>query len=115
MPLYRRLPKRGMGRGHKGNMCSHVKVSYAVVNLGGLDLFDSGGEVGPAELMEKGLVKTVRKPIKILGNGELSKSLTVRAQAFSASAARKIEEAGGKAEVVALGGQDEATPAEQEA
>jgi len=86
-----------------------------VVNLGGLDLFDSGGEVGPAELMEKGLVKTVRKPIKILGNGELSKSLTVRAQAFSASAARKIEEAGGKAEVVALGGQDEATPAEQEA
>jgi len=115
MPLYRRLPKRGMGRGHKGNMCSHTKVPYHVVNLRDLDVFEGGSEVGPNELREKGLVKTVRKPIKILGDGKLAKALTVRAQAFSASAARVIEEAGGQVEKVALGEPNEETSAEQEA
>lgn len=92
MPLYRRLPKRGF----------HNKwsVEYAIVNIADLDVFETGAVVDPVALIEAGLLKNVLDGIKILGNGEITKSLTVRAQAFSKSAVDKINAAGGKTEVI---------------
>ena len=92
MPLQRRIPKRGFK-----NVGAPVVVN---VNVGQLDVFDNGAEVTVESLRERGLVKGQFDRVKVLGTGELKKKLTVRVHAFSASAAQKIEKAGGKAEVV---------------
>jgi large subunit ribosomal protein L15 len=93
MPLYRRLPKRGF---------THLRrIELVPVNVGKLDRFDDGAEVNFESLKEAGLAKGGRfGGVKILGQGELSKKLTVKARAFSASARTKIEAAGGTCEVV---------------
>jgi large subunit ribosomal protein L15 len=92
MPLYRRLPKRGF-------TCRNSKDIVAV-NLGALEVFEDGSTVTVETLIENGIVRNPRDGVKILGNGELTKKLTVQANAFSASAAEKIEALGGKAEVI---------------
>lgn len=91
LPLYRALPKRGFKN------VNHVE--YAVVNVGDLESFDAETVVTPALLKDKGLVKKEYDGLKILGNGKLSKKLTVIANKFSATAKKAIEDAGGKAEV----------------
>lgn len=90
MPLTRRVPKRGFR--------NPFRTRYVPVNLDGLDLFDAGQEVSPDSLREKGLAR--RGLVKILGRGELSKPLTVKAHGFSRSARQKIEAAGGRVEVL---------------
>ena len=92
MPLYRRIPKRGFtSRNHK---------EIVAINLSALEQFEDGAEVSVATLIEAGVVKNARDGVKILGNGELTKKLTVKANAFSKSATEKIEALGGKAEVI---------------
>ncbi len=92
MPLQRRLPKRGF--------TPLSKKVYALVNLRDLDVFEAGMVVDLAALGKAGLVSNVLDGIKILGDGDLSKALTVQAHKFSKSAQEKIEAAGGKAEVI---------------
>ncbi len=93
LPLVRRLP-------HTRGFTNIFKVNYAVVNLDMLNAkFDSGAQVNPSALLERGLVNAA-KHVKILGRGELKKSLNVQAHAFSASAKEKIAAAGGKAEEI---------------
>ncbi|MDX9872041.1 MAG: 50S ribosomal protein L15 [Clostridia bacterium] len=92
-PLQRRTPKRGF--------TNIFKTEYVVINLKQLeDRFEAGAVVTPAALVEVGLVKKIQDGVKILGNGELTKALTVKAQAFSKSAAEKIAAAGGQTEVI---------------
>ena len=91
-PLYRRLPKRGFH--------NFTSTEYAIVNVADLNRFEDGAEVTVETLVEAGIVKNPRDGVKILGNGELTKKLTVQANAFSASAKEKIEALGGKAEVI---------------
>ena len=92
LPLYRALPKRGFKN------VNHVE--YAVVNVGDLERFDANTVVTPALLKEVGLVKKEYDGVKILGNGKLSKALTVQANKFSKSAEKAITEAGGKVEAL---------------
>jgi large subunit ribosomal protein L15 len=93
MPLHRRVPKRGFH--------NPFRVEYAVVNLDTLnEVFEAGSAVTPELLRERGLVRTQTQPIKVLGRGEVSKALTVRAHKFSGSAAQKIAAAGGATEVI---------------
>ena len=92
MPLYRRLPKRGF-------KCRNSKEIVGI-NVSVLDRFENDSVVSIETLVEAGIVKNVRDGVKILGNGELTKKLTVQANAFSASAVEKIEALGGKAEVI---------------
>lgn len=92
MPLYRRIPKRGF-------TCINHKDIVAI-NVSVLDRFVDGAEVAVDTLVECGIVKNPRDGVKILGNGELTKKLTVKANAFSKSAVEKIEALGGKAEVI---------------
>ncbi len=92
MPIYRRLPKRGFK-----NIWAK---KYAEVNVETLNRFDDGAEVDAVALVEYGILKNVLDGIKILGNGEITKKLTVRAQAFTKSAKAKIEAAGGTVEVL---------------
>ena len=92
MPLYRRLPKRGF-------KCRNSKEIIGI-NLGALEVFENDTVVTIETLIEAGIVKNPRDGVKILGNGELTKKLTVQANAFSASAVEKIEALGGKAEVI---------------
>ena len=92
MPLYRRLPKRGF-------KCINSKTIVGI-NVFALEVFDNDAVVSVETLLEKGIVKNPRDGVKILGNGELTKKLTVQANAFSASAKEKIEALGGKAEVI---------------
>ena len=91
-PLYRRLPKRGF--------VNPTRKEYAVVNLEDLNSFEAGTEVTPEVLVETGIVKNTKSGIKILGNGEVTVKLTVKANKFSQSAVEKIEAAGGKTEVI---------------
>lgn len=91
MPLYRRLPKRGFK--------NVLAKQYAEVNVEQLNAFDNGAVVTPAFLIEAGILKNVLDGVRVLGNGELTKSLTVEAQGFTKSAQQKIEAAGGKVEV----------------
>ena len=93
MPLYRRLPKRGF------NNKLFAKV-YAEVNVSDLNAFDNGTTINAELLKEKGLVKKLYDGVVILGNGELTKKVTVQASKFTKTASEKIEAAGGKAEVV---------------
>jgi large subunit ribosomal protein L15 len=92
MPLVRRVPKRGFN--------NIFAKPLEAVNVYRLDAFEDGATVDTAALIEKGILTKCRYGLKILGVGELKKKLTVRANAFSASAKEKIETAGGKAEVV---------------
>ncbi len=92
LPLYRRLPKRGFT-----NINSKDIVGISVSRL---NVFEDGAEVTVAALMEKGIVSNPKDGVKILGNGELTKKLDVKVNAYSASAAEKIQAAGGKAEVI---------------
>ena len=92
MPLFRRMPKRGFKNVNRKD--------YAIVNLETLNKFEDGTEVTPALLVETRVVKDEKDGIKVLGNGELKKKLTVKANKFSASAKAAIEAAGGTAEVM---------------
>ena len=92
MPLYRRLPKRGF--------TNIFAKQYVTINVCDLERFDNGTEVTQELLKETGVVSKTLDGIKILGRGELTKNLTVKVAKFSASAAEKIEKAGGKAEVI---------------
>ena len=93
MPLHRRVPKRGFH--------NPFRVEYAVVNLDTLaEVFEAGSSVTPELLRERGLVRESRKPIKVLGRGEIAKKLTVQAHKFSGKAAEKIAAAGGTTEVL---------------
>ena len=92
MPLYRRIPKRGF-------TCRNSKEIVSV-NVSALERFENDTVVTVETLIEAGIVKNPRDGVKILGNGELTKKLTVQANAFSAGAAAKIEALGGKAEVI---------------
>jgi large subunit ribosomal protein L15 len=91
-PLYRRLPKRGFTNPNR--------KEYAIVNLHDLNRFDADSVITPELLLETGLVSHPRDGIKILGEGELTVKLTVKANKFSKSAVEKIEAAGGKTEVI---------------
>ncbi|MBR3722541.1 MAG: 50S ribosomal protein L15 [Selenomonadaceae bacterium] len=99
MPLYRRLPKRGFK-----NIWAKT---YAEVNVESLNRFDNGAVVDPVELIEKGVLKNVCDGVRILGGGELTKKLTVRANGFTKSAKEKIEAAGGTVEEISLSGKAE--------
>lgn len=92
MPLYRRLPKRGF--------TNIFAKEYSALNIDRLNIFEDGTEVTPELLLEMKIVKKAKNGVKILGNGELQKKLTVKASKFSKVAAEKIEAAGGKVEVV---------------
>ena len=93
LPLFRRWPKRGFSN-------AKFKVEYATINVSDLDNFEDGAVVTPELLKEMGIVKKQLAGIKVLGNGELTKKLTVKASKFSATAVEKIEKLGGKAEEV---------------
>ncbi len=92
MPLYRRIPKRGF--------TNRNTLEIVGINVSALERFDNDAVVSVETLIEAGIVKNPRDGVKILGNGELTKKLTVQANAFSAGAVAKIEAAGGKAEVI---------------
>lgn len=92
MPLYRRLPKRGFTNINSKNI---VAINVSVLNR-----FEDGSEVTVATLLESGVIKNPQDGVKILGNGELTKKLDVKVNAFSASAVEKIQALGGKAEVI---------------
>ncbi len=92
MPLYRRLPKRGFKNRNTKEIIS--------INVSSLEVFDNGADVTVEALIEKGIIKNPKDGVKILGNGEFTKKLNVKANAFSASAKDKIEALGGKAEVI---------------
>lgn len=95
MPLFQKLAKRGFSNAkHK-----HV---YSVVNVKSLNVFDDGASVGVIEIKEKGWVDNLHDGLKILGDGEISRKLSVKAQAFSAKARKAIEDAGGSCEVVPM-------------
>ena len=91
MPLARRLPKRGFN-----NIFATV---YTTIKVSDLDRFEDGTVVDTAAMLKAGLIKKVNDGVKVLGNGEITKKLTVEAAAFTASAKEKIEKAGGKVEV----------------
>ncbi len=92
MPLYRRLPKRGFNN-------INTKI-IETINVGALEAFNDGDEVTIQALLENGIIKSPKDGVKILGNGELTKKLTVKVNAFSEGAKAKIEAAGGSAEVI---------------
>ena len=93
LPLVRRLP-------YKRGFTNIWRVEYAEVNLSRLCQFDAGSEVSPATLAEAGIIKSARKPVAILGRGELDRPLTVKAHRFSSAARAGIEAAGGAVEVL---------------
>ena len=90
-PLYRRIPKRGFN--------NHFAKEYAIVNIADLEVFDNDTTVDSKVLIEKGLIKKELDGVKVLGNGKLTKKLTVVATKFSKSAKEKIQAVGGKIEV----------------
>jgi len=92
IPLYRKLPKRGFNN----KFAKH----YAIVNVSDLNMFNDGDTINLASVMEAGLVTKALDGLKVLGNGEITKKLTVEAKIFSATAKEKIEAAGGKTEVI---------------
>ena len=93
LPLFRRLPKRGFSN-------ARFKTEYATINLSDLNRFEDGAVITPELLKEMGLVKNQLDGIKVLGNGTLEKKVTVKAHKFSSSAQEKIENLGGKIEVI---------------
>ena len=93
LPLIKRLPR-------KRGFVNIFRIEYNIVNIDKLNIFESGSEVTPEKLLAAGLVKSLRKPIKILSNGDVSQPFVIKANKFSAAAKAKIEAAGGKAEEV---------------
>ena len=93
LPLYRRLPKRGFTN-------ARFKVTYATVNLSDLNVFEDGTVVTPTLLKEKRIIRKDLDGVKVLGNGNLERKLTIQANKFSTSALEKIKESGSKAEVI---------------
>jgi len=93
LPLSKRLPQ-------KRGFVNIFRVEYSVVNINKLNIFESGSEVTPERLAAAGLVKSLRNPIKILGEGDINRPLSVKANKFSATAKAKIEAAGGKVEEI---------------
>ena len=93
LPLIKRLPR-------KRGFVNIFRIEYNIVNIDKLNIFESGSEVTPEKLLAAGLIKSLRKPIKILANGDISQPFVVKANKFSAAAKAKIEAAGGKAEEV---------------
>jgi large subunit ribosomal protein L15 len=100
LPLIKRLPR-------KRGFTNIFRTEYTTVNIGALSAFESGSEVTPEKLVEARIVKSLRKPIKILSDGEIKHPLTVKASKFTAAARAKIEAAGGTAEEVEHAGQAE--------
>ncbi len=92
LPIYRRLPKRGFN--------NHFAKEYAIINVGKLNEFDDGSVINVNTLLECGAINKALDGLKVLGNGEITKKLTVEATIFSATAKEKIEAAGGKAQVI---------------
>lgn len=92
MPLYRRIPKRGF--------TNINRKEFTIVNLDALNVFDEGAEVTPESLLKAGIISKQLSGVKVLGNGEITKKLTVKANKFSESAVKAIEAAGGKTEVI---------------
>ncbi|MCR5738846.1 MAG: 50S ribosomal protein L15 [Lachnospiraceae bacterium] len=92
MPLYRRIPKRGF-------KCPN-SLEIIAINVSALERFENGTEITPEVLLQEGVISKVADGVKILGNGELTKKLNVKVNAYSASAKEKIEKAGGTAEVI---------------
>ena len=92
MPLYRRIPKRGFK--------NRNRLEIVAINISALEKFDNGADLTVDTLIESGIVKNPKDGVKILGNGELTKKLNVKANAFSASAKEKIEALGGTCEVI---------------
>ncbi|WP_226038444.1 50S ribosomal protein L15 [Aquibacillus saliphilus] len=92
MPLFQRLPKRGFTNVHR--------KEFAIINLDALNRFEEGTEVTPELLIETGVVSKLKAGLKVLGNGNIEKKLTVKAHKFSASAKEAIEAAGGQTEVI---------------
>ena len=92
MPLQRRVPKRGFN--------NIFAKEYAIINVSALEVFENGAVVDATAMAEKGIIKCACLPVKVLGNGELTKKLTVQATKFTATAKEKIEAVGGKAEVI---------------
>ena len=92
MPLYRRIPKRGFK--------NPFRKRFAVINVRDLNRFEDGAAVGPEQLMERGMIKKLGDGLRILGEGDLERKLTVRAHHLSQSARAKIEQAGGSVEVL---------------
>ena len=92
IPLMRRIPKRGF--------TNKFRTEYVAINVDRLEIFEDGQVVTPVELIEMGVIKKIEDGVKIMGNGELTKKLTVKANKFTASAKEKIEAVGGKAEVI---------------
>ena len=92
MPLYRRIPKRGF--------TNRNSLEIIAINVSALNRFEDGTEVTPEVLLQEGVISKIADGVKILGNGELSKKLTVKVNAYSATAKEKIENAGGTAEVI---------------
>ena len=92
LPLVRRLPKYGF--------TNIFRKEYVAINVSRLEVFEDGMTVGPVELIEEGIIKKIEDGSKIMGDGELTKKLTVQAMKFTASAKAKIEAAGGKCEVL---------------
>ena len=92
IPLMRRIPKRGF--------TNKFRTEYVAINVDRLEIFEDGQVVTPVELIEMGLIKKIEDGVKIMGNGDITKKLTVKANKFTATAKEKIEAAGGKAEVI---------------
>src|SRR5213080_702798 len=95
MPIYMRLGKQRGSTSKDAMPIGPFRTSTAPVNVGSLDRFDDGAEVTPEALVERGLLKNTKTDVKLLGNGELKKKLTVRVHAISATAREKVEAAGG--------------------
>jgi large subunit ribosomal protein L15 len=93
MPLARRLPKRGFH--------NPFRVEYQAVNVSQLEAFEAGSEIDPQVLLGRKLVRKAAMPVKILGKGDITRAVTVKAHAVSASAKEKIEKAGGRVELIA--------------
>lgn len=93
LPLVKRLPR-------KRGFTNIFKTQYNIINVGKLNLFEPGSEVTPEELVKARLIKSLKKPVKILGEGEINRNLVVKANRFSAAAKEKIEAAGGRIEEV---------------
>ena len=92
MPLYRRIPKRGF--------TNRNSLEIIAINVSALERFENGTEVTPEVLLNEGVINKIADGVKILGNGELTKKLNVKVNAYSASAKEKIEKVGGTAEVI---------------
>jgi large subunit ribosomal protein L15 len=93
LPLIKRLPE-------KRGFTNIFRAEYSTVNIGQLSVFESGSKVTPEKMVEAGVVKSLKRPIKILAGGDISHPLTIKAHKFSAAAKAKIEAAGGKAEEI---------------